>query len=238
MAEIIPAAEDSVEHLDLDAVIAVATEEFSRRGFADTKLDTISKLSGMSKRMIHYHFTDKLGLYQRCLGRSAELLTHNVDHIETESSVPVEGVRKLIDALYARYVAHPECLRLVAVESKERNLPATLTSPLADLSAVFLRLDQLLMTGQDSGAFRPGISAHDVFTMIAAMSSYRTNNQAMLDNLVGVDLDSEDNIEGLHRLIVDAVLAFLTANIPDTGQQSYLVAHQSEDSTAADDIYA
>ena len=48
----------SVEH-----VIDVAIAQFSEHGYADTKLETVSKLSGMSKRMIHYYFGDKKGLY-------------------------------------------------------------------------------------------------------------------------------------------------------------------------------
>lgn len=109
---------------------------------------------------------------------------------------------------------------------------------MADLSGLSLHLDKLLMVGQDAGAFRPGISANDVFTIIAALAIYRTTNHDMMDNLLGIDMTNEVNTEGMHRLVVDTVLAFLTSNIPDSGQESYLVAHSTDDeSEAPSDIY-
>lgn len=213
----------------IERVIDAAIEEFAENGYSETKLDTISRASGMSKRMIHYHFGDKQGLYQQALGKASHNLTPAPEDLEVDSAVPVEGVRKLIDALYARYVEHPECVRLLTQESVIHSLTAASGTPVADLSAVSLHLDKLLMGGQDSGAFRPGISTNDVFTIIAALSMYRTANHSMMLDLLGVDLADEDNTEGMHRLVVDTVLAFLTSNIPDSGRESYLTTQPAPD---------
>ena len=55
------------ESVSIDSVVDVAIKHFSRSGFAETKLETIAQESGMSKRMIHYHFGDKRGLYVAAL---------------------------------------------------------------------------------------------------------------------------------------------------------------------------
>ncbi len=39
------------------------------------------------------------------------------------------------------------------------------------------------MLGQDSGAFRPGISANDIFTLIASLTMYRVTNRSMMQTL-------------------------------------------------------
>ena len=59
------------ESVSIDAVVDVAIKQFSRFGFTETKLETIAQESGMSKRMIHYHFGDKKGLYLRALSTAA-----------------------------------------------------------------------------------------------------------------------------------------------------------------------
>lgn len=227
------AAEVAVER-----VVEIATEQFSHKGFAETKLDTISRASGMSKRMIHYHFGDKQGLYQKALAHAAELLAPNVALMETDSTVPVEGVRKLVDTIYDQYVAHPEAVRLLTQESVIQSLEASQNAAVTDLSELSLHLDKLLMKGQDAGAFRPGISANDVFVLIASLAMYRTTNKDMMINLLGLDMTNETNTEGMRRMVIDAVLAFLTANIPDSGQESYLTAKvEYDESEVPSDVY-
>lgn len=65
----------------------------------------------------------------------------------------------------------------------------------------------MLLLGQDAGAFRPGISANDIFTLISSLTVYRvTNHQVMVENMLGVNFNTQENIDGMHRLTVDAVL--------------------------------
>ena len=210
----------SVEH-----VIDVAIAEFSNHGYAETKLDTVSKLSGMSKRMIHYHFGDKKGLYQQALATAAKRLNPPEGSLAVDSAVPVEGVRTLVDWMFRQHVEHPEAIKMMTMESSHSVLESS--RAIIDVSEISLHLDRLLMLGQDSGAFRPGISANDIFTLISALTMYRVTNHAMMSNLLNIDMHTH-NTEGLHRMAVDAVLAFLTANIPDIGFESYLTQNETE----------
>ncbi len=217
-----PEHHDSDETVTVDRVIDVAVEEFARDGFHEAKLENVARISGMSKRMIHYHFGDKKGLYHRALVEAISRLHPDSEAMELDSSVPVEGVRKLVDGLYGKFVEHPEAVRMLLMENVHHILEITELAPLVDESSMSLHLDKLLMLGQDAGAFRPGISSDDVFLLMTSVSVYRIANRDMSINLFGVDMASEENTAGLHRFVVDAVLAFLTSNIPDTGHRSYL----------------
>ena len=236
------ASPDSVGTAELtgsvDKVIDVAIEQFSKLGFADTKLDNISRLAGMSKRMIHYHFGDKKGLYQQALAVAARRLNPPAGSLELDSAVPVEGVRTLVDWLFKQHVEHPEAIRMMTMESSTGALDGG--HALIDVSEVFLHLDKLLMLGQDSGAFRPGISANDIFTLIASLTMYRVTNRSMMQNLLDIDMRSPENTDGMHRMTVDAVLAFLTTNIPDSGHSSYLTTSAADEDNDASpqDIYS
>ena len=226
------------ETVTAEKVIEIGIQQFADHGFAETKLDNISRISGMSKRMIHYHFGDKRGLYVRCLGAAAERLTPPEEALHIDSNVPIEGMRRLVDVLYFLHVENPDCVRLMAMESATNVIDAGEVPAVADLSGMALHISKLLMLGQDAGAFRPGISANDLFTLISALASHRVTNKSMLANLLGVDMDTKDNTLGLHRMTVDTILAFLTANIPDIGFESYLTARPlPEEENAVTDIY-
>lgn len=228
----------SDESVSPEQVISTAVEQFAEYGYTDAKLEQIAKLSGMSKRMIHYHFSDKMGLYLRALAESMGRLHPDPEDMELDSTVPVEGVRKLVDAIYQQFANHQEAVRMILLENLHDYADLQEFSPIPDESSIILHLDKLLMLGQDAGAFRPGISANDVFLLIASVSCYPVTNGETSRASFGVDLTDPANREGIHRLVVDAVLAFLTSNIPHSGEASYLVPMgDSPNVQGSQDIY-
>ncbi|AZA14127.1 TetR/AcrR family transcriptional regulator [Corynebacterium choanae] len=204
-------------------VVDIALVRFADRGFADTKLESIAQESGMTKRMIHYHFGDKRGLYLRTLMRAFQLLRPTEDALEIESAVPVDGIQQAVEALYDTVVNHPDACRLVVMESLHKWAELEGLSPLTDHSRVILALDRLLMLGQDAGAFRPGISALDVYTIILSLCTARIAIRDTYINLYSTNLSTEDNTAGLRALVVDTVLSFLTSNM-HSSRVSYLVS--------------
>lgn len=203
-------------------VTGVALDYFAEHGYEATKLENIARDAGMSKRMIHYHFGDKRGLYEQAVVLAIKRLHPTEESIQVESTVPVEGVRVLVDAVFNQFLRHPEAVRMLVSENLNQILDLKNIPAIYDESTVKLHVDRLLLAGQDAGAFRPGISADDLFVMITSLAFYRVTNKSSLANLLSINLDSPENVEGAHRMLVDAVLAFLTSNIPNTGQSSYL----------------
>lgn len=222
-----------------DIVLETALEMFATLGFSDAKLDEVARRAGMSKRMIHYYFGDKKGLYRLCLETAVQRLRPSQEAMTLETNVPVEGVRKLVEAVYQTYVDNPFAVRILAMENLHHYAQVESSAPLSDQSEISLQLDRLLMLGQDAGAFRPGIAAQDVFTLIASLATFRIESAATTLNLYGIDLLDEENTAGMGRLAVDAVLAFLTSNIKSDSSMSYLSGVQgvSMDSDVEDFTY-
>lgn len=226
-----------------DRVVEIALRIFAHQGFEDTRLESISQESGMSKRMIHYHFGDKKGLYLRALRLAISQLRPDARELELDSSVPVDGVRKVVEVIYRQMSTHPDAVRLVLLENLFEHAGISNTNPIADQSSVLLQMDKLLMMGQDAGAFRPGISALDVYTIISSMCIFRISSRGMFVNLYHMDMHKEDNVAGMQRLVVDTVLAFLTSNMANTGGMSYLTPESAmnfsdeENDGAAANIY-
>ena len=99
-------------NVTVEEVIAVAITQFSTDGFDGTKLEDISRASGMSKRMIHYHFGDKRGLYLQSLNSAMDSLQPPSDQLVIDSAVPVEGMHE--QSKLAAHVGrrkYPPCTR-------------------------------------------------------------------------------------------------------------------------------
>ena len=213
-----------------ETVLEVALKKFAELGFNDTRLEAIAKESGMSKRMIHYHFGDKKGLYQRCLVLAIKQLRPTITEMELDSEVPVDGVQKIVEAVY---------YRLLLVENLMNHASLLEGQPLADQSSITLQLDKLLMQGQDMGAFRPGISAQDIFTLIASIAMFRVSVRNTTINLYNIDMMDDANTTGMAHLAVDTVLAFLTSHIRSRDQISYVSMNETGEleEVSADSAY-
>lgn len=231
--------EQDLEHgtVTVDKVVAIALDCFAKHGFDDTRLESIAQRSGMSKRMIHYHFGDKRGLYVRALQLAIARLRPDAQEMTLESTVPVEAMGQIVDSIYERMAGEENSVRLLTMENLFGQADMLRGSPLADQSSIVLQMERILMMGQDAGAFRPGIAAVDVYGIVASLCMFRVTNRATFANLYGTDMGDEDNLEGMRRLVRDAVLAFLTSNMRNTGGMSYLVGTFGQTDGGAQSIY-
>lgn len=231
---------DTAASEEVARVVDVAVELFADQGYSATKLEAVSKTSGMSKRMIHYHFADKKGLYKQAIDRAFERLVPPADVLERTSTVPVEGMRRFVDALFYRFQDNPDAVALLLRENLDGVLtPAELAS-LGGRTEVVLHTERLLLLGQDSGAFRPGISAADVLALVSSICVFRIGSRHTSLQPGQMTLTNQRNTEGLRRMTIDTVLGFLTSNIPDSGYASYLEpdVKPKRQSSEPDDAYA
>lgn len=205
-----------------DDVAAAALTAFARDGYADTKLEQLATDTGMTKRMIHYHFGDKKGLYLRALRIALSRVAPPEDVLDRSYAVPVEGMRRFVDALYHAFLDNPDAVRLVIRENVDPVLGEDEAALLPGATDVTLHVERLVLAGQDAGAFRPGISAVDVLILVTSLSSFRVGSGVTALHVGHVDVDDQRNIDGIRRLVIDTVLAFLTSNIPDSGYESYV----------------
>lgn len=215
---------------EIERVVDTALPMFAANGFSGTKLDAVAKQSGVSKRMLHYYFGDKLGLYERVLGRASELLKPPQEVLDRSYAVPVEGMRRFVDSMFHVCAEHADCARLLMRERLNPSagageLGARAHSEVA--SDVALQAERLLILGQDAGAFRPGISADDLLALIAALCEFQVSHPEAFYAANRIDFANHRNVEGMRRLVIDAVLAFLTSNIPHSGYESYLVGSRN-----------
>src|SRR5699024_7614975 len=132
-------------NVTVEEVIAVAITEFAHDGFERTKIEDISRKSGMSKRMIHYHFGDKKGLYLQILITALDKLQPPSEQMVIDSTVHVTGMRKLIDCLFYMSMNNQDSLRMLVEKNTHPALDTAELTAIADVSSVILHLTRLLM---------------------------------------------------------------------------------------------
>ncbi|MEH0147340.1 TetR/AcrR family transcriptional regulator [Corynebacterium sp. Q4381] len=220
-----------------EEAVAVALAMFARDGYEGTKLDAVARACGVSKRMLHYHFGNKAGLYQRALSLAMERVAPPERLISRNYAVPVEGMRRFVDATFHSFRDHPECVRLLLRENLDPTTDVDDSGSDAREHSVLLHLERILMQGQDAGAFRPGISADDVLALTVSLCEFQVAHTATAYTVSRIKVDDPRNVEGLRRLVIDTVLAFLTSHIPHSGYDSYLVSEPAPETIDVADIY-
>ncbi|GAB3077993.1 TetR/AcrR family transcriptional regulator [Corynebacterium aquatimens] len=224
----------------LESIVDKAVAEFAHCGFEAAKLDTIAAQAGVSKRMLHYHFGDKCELYKRALNRAVESFTPPQDFLERSYAVPVEGIRRFVDAIFHVVQRNPDVVSLIVRENLDPVLDYEESHRMLGESEVILQIERLLLLGQDVGAFRPGITAIDLLVLVSSISFFRTTNARTVLYYGNLNLLDPRNTEGLRRLAIDTALTFLTSNIPYSGYDSYLAPSgpaASRDSESDEDDY-
>ena len=101
-------------------ILAAATDEFARYGFAGARVDRISRRARTFDRMIYYYYGDKVGLFRVVLENVYEDLWRAEEALRLSGVAPEAGMRELVAFTWNYYVAHPEFIRLLNSENLQR----------------------------------------------------------------------------------------------------------------------
>jgi hypothetical protein len=141
--------------------------------------------------------------------------------MDVEDYSPAEAVRALVRTAYRRHRAHPDAVRLILTENIQGHAHVTGRPETLESSPVVLQIDRVLMRGQDFGAFRPGISAEDVYVLITSLCTFPAAQGSTFHGHYATDVDYGPTVDGLEMLACDTVLAFLTTSMPTDQGSSY-----------------
>lgn len=168
-----------------DVILQAATHLFSHKGYKDTAMGELTKLTGAAEGTIFYHFKSKQGLFLAILSqlrerilpefeayRQAESEKTGLDMVEESISFYLymtKNSEDLFAILHQRYPyelaeSNPEC-----------------RSHLEAIYNCFVDIfENAITTGQKDGSIDPAIvarkSALIVFSMVDSMVRFRMNN--------------------------------------------------------------
>jgi len=168
-----------------DAILQTATYLFSRKGYKDTAMGELSKMTGVAEGTIFYHFKSKQGVFLAILGslkegilpeferyRKAESEKTGLDMVEESLSFYLYMAKSredLFAILHQRYPyelaeSNPEC----------RDILEAIYNGFVDI------FESAIIGGQEDGSIDPALTARKsaliVFSMVDSMVRFRMNN--------------------------------------------------------------
>ncbi|MFH6782059.1 MULTISPECIES: TetR family transcriptional regulator [Methylobacterium] len=191
-------------------ILAVATEEFSAFGLSGARVDAIAERTRTSKRMIYYYFGSKEGLYLAVLEKAYADIRQVEADLDLGNLRPAEAIRRLVEFTFEYDEAHPDFIRLVAIENIHRAEHLSGSETIRGLNlGVIQTITDIIARGQAEGVFRADVDPLDVHLMISALCFFRVSNRHTFGAIFSVDLDAPALRARHKRMVGDAVIGML-----------------------------
>src|SRR2546429_7694669 len=84
-------------------ILAIATEEFAKKGLSGSRVDEIAERTHTVKRMIYYYFGSKEGLYRAVLERCYDHIRMIESHLDLDALPPNEALRSLVQTTFQHH---------------------------------------------------------------------------------------------------------------------------------------
>jgi len=194
------------------AIIDAAIAEFADKGLSGARVDEIAARTATTKRMIYYYFGGKEQLYATVLEELYGGIRDAEAALDLAALPPMAALRRLVETTFDYHAAHPEFVRLVAVENihSARHLEL-LPGIIGRNAGVLTGLRALLRRGVAAGEFRPGIEPLDLHMLINGHSFHRVSNRHTLGRLFGQDLTSARVMRRQRAMLVEVVERYVGA---------------------------
>ncbi|MFF1356368.1 TetR/AcrR family transcriptional regulator [Streptomyces sp. NPDC058297] len=194
-------------------ILDVATQEFARAGYTGARVDEIAARTRTTKRMIYYYFGGKEQLFTAVLERAYSAIRQAEQEVDVDHLDPVAAIRRLAELTFDHHEAHPDFIRLVAIENIHEAEHMTASEQLGALNSPAIEvIRRILEAGRASGLFTAEIDAVDLHAMISSFCFFRVSNRHTFGALFGRDLVADDRREHYRTMLGDMVIAYLTAD--------------------------
>jgi AcrR family transcriptional regulator len=192
------------------SILSAAVTEFTEKGYAGARIDSIAEKSGANKRMIYHYFGGKDGLYLAVLESAYVDIRTSEAELKLTDLEPVAAIERLVAFTWDYFIAHPEFLSLLATENlhKARFLKTSkrvlkLHSPLVSM------ISDVLKRGAERGAFRRDADPVYVYISIASLGIFYLSNRWTLSTIFARDLTDRAELRAWGAHIAAVILGYL-----------------------------
>jgi AcrR family transcriptional regulator len=190
-----------------DSILRAATKIFAKHGFSGGRIDEISKAAKSYDRMIYYYFGSKEDLFIAVLEEMYRRFNEAETGLELSSDQPEESLKAVISFMWGFYQKNPEFITLLNDENLHRGKHISKSLRAREYSSPAIQiLERVLESGARKKVFRDGLSARDVYLMIAAMNYFYLSNRHTLSAFLGEKLESPEALAHWQAFVVEAVL--------------------------------
>jgi AcrR family transcriptional regulator len=192
-------------------LINSALLEFSTKGFGGARIDSIIARTNSNKAMIFHYFGSKEGLYIAVLEQVYADIRDSEAAIDFDALPPQDAIIRLIGFTFDYYIANPAFVRMINNENLHEAAHLRKSNHIAKLNtSIIAKLQRILDRGVQSGQFRPGIDATDLYISISALSFTYVSNRHTLSTVFDRDLFAEAALKDRLENMTEMVLRYLS----------------------------
>lgn len=191
-------------------ILKAAIKVFAQNGYDGGRIESISTLAKTYDRMIYYYFGSKEKLFIEVLETIYLQLNEAEQKLELDPDDPVHALTQLVDFVWRYYLEHPEFVAILNSENLSRARHAKKSARLNEISGYALSvLDGILTRGMAAGTFQPGLTARDVYLIIASLGYFYNSNHHTLSAFLGEPIMSAPAVahwrDVIQRTVLNAV---------------------------------
>lgn len=206
-----PGAREVAAKSTRDSLLRAAIKVFSRYGLGGGSVEKISKAAKSYDRMIYYYFGSKEGLFIAALEEIYRRFNEAEASLKLDLEHPMEALTTVVNFVLTYYRDNPEFVTLLNSENLHRGKHIKKSLHAREYSPpVIGALDELLRSGVNRGLFRDGLSARDLYLMIAALGYFYQSNRFTLSAFLGEDLEDPAMFAQWQAFVTDAVVRIIS----------------------------
>ncbi|MFC7458925.1 TetR family transcriptional regulator [Hydrogenophaga defluvii] len=190
-----------------ESILRAATRIFAKHGFSGGRIDQISKAAKSHDRMIYYYFGSKEGLYIAVLEDLYRRFNDAEAGLKLNVDQPEEALVAVVSFIWDYYHRNPDFITLLNDENLHRGKHISKSLRAREYSSPAIQiLESVLASGVQQKVFRSGLSARDVYLMIAGLNYFYLSNRYTLSAFLGEKLEQHDAMAHWQQFVIDTVL--------------------------------
>ncbi|MEU0302948.1 TetR/AcrR family transcriptional regulator [Streptomyces sp. NPDC006175] len=179
-----------------DRILAVAAEEFEKKGFAGARIDEIARRSNVNKQLIYYYFESKRVLHSKVM-EHVTIRALEETHYESDESY-VKSIQRLCAASFSRI--RNRLYRYWLWEAVESFDQGGIARRDERQSHYKKRVDHI-RKGQVDGEIDPDIDARFLHLAITAIISFPHMTPHIASLVTGLESDDPEFREGQQEFL-------------------------------------
>lgn len=174
-----------------EALLAAATDEFARNGFAGARVDVIAASAGVNKQLVYHYYGNKEGLYREALEAVYAHLREKERALSLADMAPVDAMAALVGFSFDYLSEHPEFISILADENRYGGQHIRESKPLQQMHLPLVELlEATLARGVADGVFRSDYDAINLYISVAGLSYFFFSNNHTLSVIFAKKLSS------------------------------------------------
>ncbi len=191
-------------------IIAIATEEFARKGLAGARVDEIAARMKTSKRTIYYYFGSKEKLYLAVLEAAYRRVRAIDTNLELDQLDAASALTEIAGRTFDFQGANEDFVRLIMNENIHNAVFLRELKDIQRLNASAIdAVCKVYERGCKAGVFRKGVEPIDIHMTISALSFFNVSNRHTFSLIFKHDMTSPKAHAARRANVIEAVMRYV-----------------------------